>query len=136
MKKGKRVKPKFPIEYRILITPKKKDREGEIVTLVALRTVNEFKNFLYEIVVKTELIDRTLHLHIHGLRAPQVSIPGTGPAKFTTEYRNLEGNYSIVVSKPNGSENYYDVHVSAEKVVIEKSPTIKFVDLVTNEEDW
>ena len=136
MKKGKRVKPKFPIEYRLLITPKQTEREKQTVILVALRTVNEFNNFLYEIVVEPELSDRTLRLNIHGLRAPQVTIPGTGPAKFMTEYTNLNGMYSVVVSKPNGGENSYDVSIAKEKVSVERSPRNKFVDLVTNEEEW
>ena len=136
MKKGKRVKPKFPIEYRLLITPKQGEREKETVILVALRTVNEFKNFLYEIVVEPRLADRTVRLDIHGLRAPQVTIPGTGPAKFMTEFKDLHGIYSVAVSKPNGEENLYKVNISNTEVIIEESPNKKFVDLVTNEEEW
>ena len=136
MKKGKRIKLKFPIEYRLLITPKYKEREKETVTLVALRTVNEFTNFLYEIVVVPEFSDRTLRLNIHGLRAPQVTLPGSGPAKFRSEYNNLHGRYTVIVSKLNREENSYEVSVSKESVVIEKSPRKKFVDLVTNEDEW
>ncbi len=136
MKKGKRVKPKFPIEYRLLITPRHKQREKEVVTLVALRTVNEFKNFLYELGVEPTLDDRTLHLKIHGLRAPQVTIPGSGPAKFIKEFKDLHGKYSVVVSKPNGEENSFEVNISTDRVVTEKSPKTNFVDLVVDKEEW
>src|SRR5947209_7628720 len=132
MKKGKRVKPKFPIEYRLLMTPVRKEKE--IATLIALRTVNEFSNFLYEIVVEPLVDDRTLHIKIHGLRAPQVTIPGTGPAKFRTEIGGLHGSYAIVVSRPNGDQNLYEVKISEHEVVVEKTPKVRFVDLVTNEE--
>ncbi|HEV8538563.1 MAG TPA: hypothetical protein VGR15_06530 [Bacteroidota bacterium] len=136
MKQGKRVKLKFPIEYLLLMTPKHKEREKKTIVFVALRTVNEFTNFLYEIVVEPVLNDRMLRLRIQGLRAPQVSIPGTGPAKFSTEFANLRGNYSVVISKPNGQENSFEVNITNEKVVVEKKPRERFVDLVTNEEEW
>ena len=89
MKKGKRIKPKFPIEYRLLITHRFKEREGKTVTLVALRTVNEFTSFRYEIVAGLEVDGQKIRLKIHGLRAPQVTIPGTGPALFREEHEQL-----------------------------------------------
>ena len=136
MKKGKRVKPIFPIEYRLLMTQRHKERDNEAVTLIALRTVNEFRNFLYEITVDSKLEDRTLHLYIHGLRAPQVSIPGTGPAKFTTEIPGLKGHYTVVISKPTKEENVFEVTITDKLVMVEASPHKRFADLVTTEEDW
>ena len=136
MKKGKRVKPKFPIEYRLLITQRWNEHKKATVTLVGLRTVIEFRNFLYEIVVEPMLDDRTLHLKIHGLRAPQVTIPGTGPAKFSTAFSELEGSYTVIVTKPNGEENTYGVHIAKGQVVVEQRPRKTFTDIVTKEEEW
>jgi len=136
MKKGKRVKPKFPIEYRVLITPLYKEREKEIVTRVAIRTVNEFTNFRYEIVVVPVLADNVLKLCITGLRAPQVTIPGTGPAIYTAEYRNFRGLYDVIVSKPGRDDNTFSVRISDKKVIIESAPKKKFVEVVTDEEEW
>ena len=136
MNKGKRVKPKFPIEYRVLITPRFKERETEPVTMIALRTVNEFTNFRYEIVVLPEISDHTIKLNIHGLRAPQVSLPGSGPAIFETEYNNLDGIYDVVVSKPDHEENNFSVSISKDHIIVEKSPRNKFVEIVTSEEEW
>lgn len=136
MKTGKRVKPRFPIEYRLLITPGRDARDTSAVTLIALRTVNEFTNFRYEIVVEPERSGRTIRLSIHGLRAPQVTIPGTGPAVFRTEYEGLRGTYSVVVSKLDREENAFSVQISVDKVTVKDSPTVRFVDIVTREEDW
>src|SRR5436309_13245213 len=130
MKKGKRVKPKFPIEYRLLITPRFKDREKVIVTHVELRTVNEFTSFHYEIVVKPDLAGTVLRLNIHGLRAPQVSLPGSGPATFAIEYPNLKGHYTVIVSKLDHEENTFFVDISPGGVIVKKSPQSKFVDVV------
>lgn len=136
MKKGKRVKPKFPIEYRVLMLQQLDDREKEIVTMVAIRTTIEFKNFLYEIIVEPIVSDRTLHLKIHGLRAPQVTIPGTGPAKFSTTFSKLSGNYNLIIAKPNGEENTFGVAISKDFVTVEPNLNKKFVDVVTKEEEW
>ncbi len=136
MKKGKRVKPKFPIEYRVLVMPRYKEREKETVTVIALRTVNEFTNFRYEIVVDPKLIDHTIRLNIHGLRAPQVTLPGSGPAIYETEYPNLHGTYRIVVSKLDREENVFCVFISENKIVIEQTPEEKFVEMVTSEQEW
>jgi len=136
MKKGKRVKPKFPIEYRVLITQQLNEREKKMMTLVALRTTIEFKNFLYEIIVEPILSDRTLHLKIHGLRAPQVTIPGTGPAKYSTTFGDLAGTYAVIITKPNGEENAFEIHIANNLVAVEKSPRKRFADLVTKEEEW
>ncbi len=135
-KKGKRVKPRFPIEYRILITPKFKEREKETVTLIAIRTVNEFTNFRYEIVVDPVVSDKVIHLNITGLRAPQVTIPGTGPAVCSLEFRNFRGVYDVIVSKPGRDDNAFAVRISESAVHVESVPKKKFVEIVTDEEEW
>jgi hypothetical protein len=136
MKKGKRVKPKFSLEYLLLIVPKYKETEKKSVTHVALRTVNEFTSFRYEIVVAAELAGRTLRLTIHGLSAPQLTLPSTGPALFQTEFDGLRGKYSVVVSKLDREENSFSVQISPEQVIVEQSPATKFVEIVTREEEF
>ena len=136
MKQGKRVKPVFPIEYRLLITPKYKERENITVILVALRTVNEFTNFLYEIIVEDSVDGNNLHLKINGLRAPQLTLPSTGPAMFKKEYTNLNGTYSVTITKLGRDENTFTVSISNKKATVEQSPDEKFVEVVTNEEEW
>jgi hypothetical protein len=136
MNRGKRIKPVVPIEYRLLITPKLKERERKIVTLVALRTMVEFTNFRYDIVVEPECTDRTLKFTIRGLRAPQVSLPGTGPAVFKTEYDGLHGTYNVIVSKHGKDENLFSVHISNNEIRLKKIPEKKFVEIVTKEVEW
>ena len=136
MNRGIRIKPVVPIEYRLLITPKLKERERKIVTLVALRTMVEFTNFHYDIIVEPECTDRTLRFTIRGLRAPQVSLPGTGPAVFKTEYDCLHGTYNVIVSKHGKDENLFSVHISNNEIRLKKIPEKKFVEIVTKEVEW
>ena len=134
--KGKRVKPPIPIEYRLLITPKLNEIERKNVTLVALRTVIEFTNFRYNIIVEPELTNHTMRFTIRGLHAPQVSLPGMGPAIFKTEYENLKGLYNVIVSKHGREENLFSVNISNNEIKIKKIPEKKFVEIVTNEVEW
>lgn len=136
MKRGKRVAPKFPLEYRILIAPVHHERQHERLTLIAMRTVNEFSTFRYDIVVEPELKDHTLTLNIRGLRAPQVSLPGSGPAVFRTEIENLSGRYEIVVCKLDRQVNAFTVLISEDSITVEKSPKDKFVEIVTDHAEW
>ena len=136
MKRGKRVKPVFPIEYRLLITPQFKENEKKYVTSFALRTTNEFSNFRYDIIVESELNDRTIRLNIRGLRAPQLSIPGSGPAIYRTEFSDLNGEYKIIVIKPGKQENSYTVSITKKEISLRKNPRNKFVDLVTSPDEW
>jgi len=136
MKQGKRVKPVFPIEYRLLITPKYKEREKQFVTYAAIRTVNEFSSFRYEIVVDPTVTNRTLQFAIHGLRAPQVTIPHSGPAMFETEFLNLHGTYDLVVSKPGREKNMFTISISNKEIILKESPQDKFVDVTTSAKEF
>jgi len=136
VKRGKRVKPVFPIEYRLLITPVCKENEKKYVTSLALRTTNEFSSFRYEIIVESELIDRTIRLNIRGLRAPHFSIPGSGPAVYKTEYPDLSGQYDLVIVKPGKEENLYSITITKKQILIRKNPKKKFVDVVTLADEW
>ncbi|MBI5476648.1 MAG: hypothetical protein HY964_07915 [Ignavibacteriales bacterium] len=136
MKQGKRIKPVFPIEYRLLVTPLLKERERKTVTLFAMRTVNEFCNFHYEISLDSVVEERTIRLTIRGLKAPQVSIPDTGPAIKKIEFDNLHGEYKVFISKHGKEENIFSIDVSEKKIKIIKSPKKKFIEIVTESDSW
>ena len=136
MKKGKRVKVVFPIEYRLLVTPVYKEREKQIVTLFGLRTINEFSNFHYEIIVEPAIADKTIRLDIRGLRAPQVTIPGSGPAVFRQEFSDLHGTYSLVVRKLDKQENFFTINITDKSVTVKESDEHRFCEVVTNPEEW
>jgi hypothetical protein len=136
MKQGKRVKPVFPIEYRLLITPKYKEREKRFVTYAAIRTVNEFSSFRYEIIVDPTVTDRVLQFNIHGLRAPQVTIPHSGPAIFETEFLDLRGTYDLVISKLGREKNTFTISISNKEIILKESPQDKFVDVTTSANEF
>ena len=134
--KSSRKEPAQIFEYVLLITPRYNEQKKRLVTVVALRTVKEFSNYRYEMIVENSLDDRRLRLNIMGLRPPELTFPGLGPATFETEYDNLNGSYEVVVTKLHKDVNIFRVHITPEKAVVKESPKSRFVDLVTRPEDW
>ncbi len=124
------------VEYVLLMTPRYSERKRRTVTYVALRKVKEFKSFRYDIVVEHRLDGNTLYLDIRGLRPPELTLPGVGPAIFETEYDNLAGNYEVIITKLHKEVNRFHVRVSAENILAERSPRVRFIELVTRMEDW
>lgn len=130
------IKDVSAVEYVLLMTPRYNERKNRNVIYVALRTVKEFSNFRYDIVVEHSLEGRCLRLDIHGLRAPELTIAGMGPAIFETEYDNLSGKYEVVVTKLRKDVNRFHVKISPENVLVEKGPEVRFIDLVNRMEGW
>jgi hypothetical protein len=125
-----------PVEYVLMVTPHVNDRTKEKVTLIALRTVNEFTAFRYELVVEPKVDGRRITLLIQGLRAPEMTLPAMGPAEFHYERPDLRGTYDIIVSKHGKVTDTYSVDVSATGVKILGVPEQRFSDIVTTWEEW
>ena len=136
MKQAKQKPLPFVAEYRLLVCHKYSAQFKAMVVRVALRTIDEFSNFLYDIVVEDTIKGNTLSLNIHGLRAPRQTLPAFGPATFSKEYRDLEHIEEIVVAKLDGVENTFQVKISRDSVAVKKSPKETFVQLITDEAQW
>jgi len=136
MKRGKRVKPEVPVEYVLLVTPHVNEQTKEKVTLIALRTVNEFTAFRYELVVAPAVDGRKITLLIQGLRAPELTLPAMGPAEFRYERNDLRGTYDIVVSKHGKMTDTYTVDVGAAAVKVLTVPDERFSEIVTARADY
>lgn len=131
--RGKYIKPVFPIEYNLLMTLKYKEHEKKAITNFKLRTVSEFSYFRYEIIVESIIHNRTIQFDIHGLRAPQVAIPSSGPAIFTTEIETVNGRYTLIITKSNKKENRFTINIKKNNIIVEESPENKFVEIIANE---
>ena len=118
------------------MTPSFNEQKNKTVTRAALRTVKEFSNFKYELIVDTRVEGRTILLDVRGLRAPQLTFPAVGPATFESEFDNLLGNYEVSVSKLGKDVNVFRVDVRPDRVALDGKPAAGFVDFVTREEEW
>ncbi|MFI5251162.1 MAG: hypothetical protein ACHQQQ_01915 [Bacteroidota bacterium] len=136
MKKSKQKPLPLPAEYRLLASYKYSPTFKKMVIYIALRTIEEFSNFLYEIVVEDKIKGNTLCINIHGLRPPRQTLPSFGPASFEKEFPNMENIEEIIVQKLDGFENAFQVKLLRDNMIIRKSPKETFVQLVTKEEEW
>ncbi|HLX11270.1 MAG TPA: hypothetical protein VKS81_00525 [Bacteroidota bacterium] len=136
MTKSKQKPLPIPVEYRLLVTYRINEQTKKRVVLVALRTVEEFSNFRYEIVVQDSIRDSVLLLDVHGLRVSQKTLPSAGPAIFRKEYPDLLGVSRIVVSKLDRELKSFAITVSKNDIAVVPAETGKYVEFVAREEEW
>ncbi|HZY10043.1 MAG TPA: hypothetical protein VFF29_02715 [Bacteroidota bacterium] len=135
MKRRKQSRLKPPIEYRLLISQKYDERNKKPILSIVLRTTEEFRNFRYHISVDEKIENNIIYFNILGLYPPKILLPGGGPAIYTKELLNLQGTYTISISKHKEKQNTFIVNISDRAITIIKSPQDKFVEIVTKQED-
>jgi len=118
-------------EYRLFVSARYKDTEQEYRTVIVLQTVREFASFRYELGVEEEILDRSIRYRVTGLKAPQLSLPGSGPAFFHREYRNLRGNFKITVEGLDRNINLFEFEIGEKHVLLTKSPSKPFIEVST-----
>jgi hypothetical protein len=124
------------LEYRMLITPEFNERGQRYTTLVLLETTRLFASFRYDLSVRESLHGKTIHYKILGLKAPPLSLPASGHARFVREYDDLRGRYEITVEGLDGNVNSFEVRISPKKVTLTKTPDTKFIDVVVDKSLW
>ncbi len=116
-------------EYHLFVTAVYKDTEQEYRTLVVLQTARQFASFRYELSVEEKLADHAISYRVTGLRAPQLSLPGSGPASFRREYRNLRGKYRITVEGLDRTHNIFEFEIGEKQVMLKQAPSKPFVEV-------
>jgi hypothetical protein len=104
-----------------------RERDHEFRTVVLLQTTREFASFRYELNVREETKDRAIHYRVTGLKAPQLSLPGSGPAYFRKEYCAMQGPLRISIEGLDHTTNAFDFEVSGQELRLIHSPANAFV---------
>jgi hypothetical protein len=126
-----RKRKKSPIEYRLSIFPSHGEVPMKRAMVFRLETVKEFSNFSYAIAVEEQMTGDAIIWKVHGLRAPEISLPAVGPATYDKQYQNLRGVYSFTVMKLDGVENTFTLEIVDEKVSVIKMPRHRFLEILT-----
>ncbi len=116
-------------EYQLILSQKKNQSDSSLIC--TLRTIKEFRSFQYVISVDTEVRERQIRFNLKGLQTPDVALPHSGPAMFSTELPQVKGRYEIIVIKSDGEENSFVVNVRNKSIRVLSQPEKKFVDLIT-----
>jgi hypothetical protein len=123
-------------EYRLLIAPHLAERNQQYVTHIILETTKAFASFRYELSVDEKIEKGALRFTVLGFKAPQLTLPAAGPARFNKTYDGLKGTYALTVEGIDGRTTTFTVRISTRKVEILKSPRQSFVQIVTDKSLW
>jgi hypothetical protein len=107
-----------------------KTRRNVVVFLI--QTTKIFTSFRYEILFEDKLDGHDINLKITGLHVPELLMPQVGPAQGRRDYTNLEGTYSIIVTKQDKTINEFSVDISPSKIDIKHKPQKPFI-LISSE---
>ncbi len=120
----------------MLITPFFNERAQKFTTLVILATSKSFASFRYELSVEEHVKKNHIKYKVLGLKAPGLSLPAAGHARFVREYEDLHGIYRLVVQGLDNKEYKCAVKISPSEVKVLKSPTGQFMEVVTDSALW
>jgi hypothetical protein len=123
-------------EYRLLITPAFDERRQLSTTLFLLETVKIFASFRYELAVDVDVSSAALRFSIRGLKAPDLSLPAAGHARFRREFDGLRGTYEIMVEGLDRTTASFTVRISEKAVHLIHPPARTFLDLFTDPALW
>jgi hypothetical protein len=120
-------------EYRLRVLLRYDDREQVTQTHIRLETAASFASFRYEISVQETRLDRGLKLKILGLKAPQLSLPSSGPAAFIREYTNLKGVNDLVVEGLDDKQSVFTVDITPNRVLLVKRPRESPIEIIVDD---
>jgi hypothetical protein len=124
-------------EYRLLIEhfEDRISRRSGIVFL--FRTVEEFQNFVYELVVETAIKGRKIFFKIVGLRTPLSDFPAAGPAICRCEIENLQqGEYALLIDRRTKQVNRFRISFRKKIRILQSTREGKFIEVTTDRNEW
>jgi hypothetical protein len=124
------------LEYRLLIAPHLAERNQQYVTRIVLETTKSFASFCYELSVEETIEKDALRFVVLGFKAPRLTLPASGPARFQKTYDGLKGTYALTVVGIDGRTTTFTIRISTKKVELVKSPRQTFVQIVTDASLW
>ncbi|HTY37117.1 MAG TPA: hypothetical protein VMH23_08385 [Bacteroidota bacterium] len=123
---ARKKKQRLP-EYTLHVFHHFDDRVRKMLQVFLVRTVKEFTNFNYEILLDMAVVERTIQLKILGLRTTALTMPGTGPAQGRKDFSDLSGSYQLSIVKLDGEANVFAIDLSPGKITITGSPESPFI---------
>jgi len=120
----------------LLIAPHYNERKQRKTTRVVLETVKSFASFKYELTVEERITDNSISFAVKGLRAPQLSLPASGPARFVKEYDDLSGSYDVTVQGLDGKICTLAIRIRSDEVKLLRPPTGSPIQVVTDQRFW
>jgi len=132
---GRRAAPRA-LDFRLLVAPHIHETRQVPTTLVVLETAQTFASFTYDLSVEEQVEEGVLRYRVLGLKAPRMSLPRPGPARFEREYENLRGTVTIHVEGLDGTVTSCAVAVAPGRIRVVNPPTSPRLTLTTDTTSW
>lgn len=125
------------VEFKLLIEPFQDPVAKRSGIAFLFRTTEEFQNFVYELVLETELDDHRISFNIVGLKTPMSDFPRPGPAMGRYEVERPEpGEYTIIVDRRGKKANQFKIDISDAVKITRTTKEGRFIDILTDRAEW
>jgi hypothetical protein len=121
-------------EYRLRVLLRFDEREQVTKTHIRLETAASFASFRYELSIQETRSPHGVKFKILGLKAPQLSLPSSGPATVTREYADLRGMTDIIVEGLDDREATFTVDIAPDRVRLVRKPKESPVEIIVDEQ--
>lgn len=125
------------IEFKLLIERFNDELPKRSGVAFVFRTSEQFQNFVYELVVQSEKVDKKIFFNIMGLRTPMSDFPRPGPALCRCEFEDLkQGEYTLVIDRRGKQINQFKVSLTKNPKLIRSIEENRFIDVFTDRSEW
>ena len=119
-------------EYSLNIFHHYDEKIKRNVIVFLVQTIRIFVSFRYEILLEEAVHGSVIDLKIVGLHVPELLMPQTGPAAGQRDFQELQGLYTLNVSKQDKTLNIFQIEILPDTVEIRQKPNNTFL-IVSNE---
>jgi hypothetical protein len=125
-------KKKRDPDYTLNIFHHYDERAKRNVVVFLVQTTKIFVSFRYEILLENSLEGNEIGIKIVGLHVPELLMPQTGPARGRKDYENINGGYTLNVTKQDKRVNTFHIEITPSSVEIKQKPRDPFI-LISND---
>jgi len=119
-------------EYSLNIFHHYDEKIKRNVIVFLVQTIRIFVSFRYEILLEETVRGSVIDLKIVGLHVPELLMPQTGPAAGRRDFKELQGSYTLNISKQDKTLNIFQIEILPDTVEIRQRPNNAFL-IVSNE---
>ena len=98
-------------EYSLNIFHHYDEKIKRNVIVFLVQTIRIFVSFRYEILLEETVRGSVIDLKIVGLHVPELLMPQTGPAAGRRDFKELQGSYTLNISKQDKTLNIFQIEI-------------------------
>ncbi len=125
------------VEFKLLIEHFNDPLTKRSGIVFLFRTSEEFRNFVYELVIENKKEDSRILFNIVGLKTPMTDFPRPGPALCRCEMEDLKpGKYTVIVDRRGKQLNQFLISINKRIKVLRSTRQGKFIEVTTDRSQW